>query len=632
MFTDMVGYTALTQSDEAQALAVLERHNRLLRPIFPKFRGKEIKTIGDSFLIEFDSALDATNCAVEVQRFLHDYNVSSSDEWKIRLRIGLHLGDVEHREGDIFGDAVNIASRLQPLADPEGICISGQVYDQVRNKANLTFIKLEPRDLKGIKFSFDLYGIVMPWEQGGTSPVQELSSKRIAVLPFANLSPDPGDEYFADGLTEELIDRLCQIKELAVIARTSVMNYKRKEKTAFQIGRELRSGVLVEGSLRKAGNKIRVTAQLINANTEEHIWSSHYDRELEDIFTVQSDIAENIASALRVQLLPTERAAIEKQPTQSIRAHAAYLKGLYFIKRVNKETFPRAIELFEKATVEDPGFAAAYAALADCYTYMAGQYMPFKEAFGKAKPLALKAIDLDDTLADGHASLGNIHLQHDWHWADAERELTFAIELNPSYSTAHLWHGIYLCMMRKAEAGVRELQTAEELDPLSYLVKMNLGFVMYFARRYDEALAKCAEAVELESRDFLVHMLAGLCHLERSDYEAAMGCFDRALTQVENDDTLGCKGFAYAISGRRKEAEDTLARIRSLGESAHSPLTNTGIVQMGLGEYEKASELFESAVEGGDPWLVLTCQSPLYDRIRSTPRFVRLLENVGLPQ
>jgi adenylate cyclase len=218
-----------------------------------------VKTIGDSFLVEFGSALDATTCAVEVQNFLHDYNTSSRDEWKISLRIGIHLGDVVHSENDIFGDAVNIASRLQPLAEPEGVCISQQVYDQVRNKIPQALVKLEQHDLRGVRFPVDVYKVVMPWERAEAPLTSQADKNRVAVLPFANMSPDPNDEYFADGMTEELIDRLAQVKQLKVIARTSVMNYKKKEKSASQIADELRVGELVEGSVRKTGDRVRVT-------------------------------------------------------------------------------------------------------------------------------------------------------------------------------------------------------------------------------------------------------------------------------------------------------------------------------------------------------------------------------------
>src|SRR5579859_4882784 len=238
MFTDIVGYTALNQSDEAQALEVLDRHDKLLRPFFLKFNGREVKTIGDSFLVEFDSALDATLCAIEIQKFLHDYNISTREDWKIKLRIGIHLGDVVRKGKDILGDAVNIASRIQPLADPEGICLSEQVFDQVHNKIDYPLQRLEGPKLKNVAYATDLYNIVMPWDRETTSirPMQsselrqiELDPLRIAILPFTSMSPDPNDDYFADGMTEELISKISLVRELSVISRTSVMSYKKSQ-------------------------------------------------------------------------------------------------------------------------------------------------------------------------------------------------------------------------------------------------------------------------------------------------------------------------------------------------------------------------------------------------------------------
>jgi TolB-like protein len=537
---------------------------------------------------------------------------------------------VIHKDGDVFGDAVNIASRLEPLAKPEGICISEQVHDQVRNKVPLEFARMEFEKLKNVDVPIEVYRVVMPWQDMAESH-RELSLERIAVLPFANMSPDPGDEYFADGMTEELIERLAQVKGLEVIARTSVMSYKKKDSKAGEIGKELRVGALVEGSVRKSGNRIRVTAQLINANTEGHVWSSHYDKNLDDVFAVQSDIAEKVAEALKIQLLPSQKEAIQKKPTRSTEAHSAYLKGLYFMNRGNGETFPRAIELLGQAIGADPGFAAAYAALADCYTYMAGEYMPSKDAFAKAKPLALKAIELDNTLAEGHTSLGNILLQHEWDWAEAGRELALATELNPSYSNAHIWYGQYLLITRKKEQGVKEEQIAEDLDPLSYIAKLNMGYALFYSGRYAEAIAKAAEAIELESRGYHIHLLKAWSCMAKSDYEGAITTISKALSGGENDDILGSLGYAYAVSGRKKDAAEALARLHSMGDKALSPFTNAGMIQMGLGEFDHATELFEMAAAKREESFVLNCQTPLYDRIRSFPRFAKLIQSVGLP-
>ncbi len=392
IFTDMVGYTALTQSDEARSLDLLDKHNHILRPFFTNFHGREVKTIGDSFLVEFDSALDATNCAIEIQRSLHEYNTTSPKDWKINLRIGIHLGDVVRSTGDIFGDAVNIASRLQPLAEPEGICISGQVYDQIRNKIRQPFVKMDAHDLKGVRFPIDVYKIEMPWDDN-TEQLSHLDSKRIAVLPFASMSPDPNDEYFADGLTEELIDKLCQIRGLEVIARTSVMNYKKKEKSVSEIGKELRAGSLIEGSVRKTGNRIRVTAQLINASTDSHIWSSHYDKNLDDIFAVQSDIAEKVAEELKIRLFDPDKRVIEKEATENTEAYIYFLQGMQLVTALEEAQLLHARDLFEQARSIDPTFARAYVGLARCYRELGNRgYMMWSEAIEKGESAAKKAL------------------------------------------------------------------------------------------------------------------------------------------------------------------------------------------------------------------------------------------------
>jgi len=298
MFTDIVGYTALTQEDESSTMRMLEDHRRLLRPYFTSHGGREVKTIGDAFLVEFGSALDAVLCAIAIQNMMHDRRVARGG--MLSLRIGVHVGDVIERGSDILGDAVNIASRVEPLAEPGGVCISGPVYEQVKNKVPYSLDKIATPHLKNVREPVDVYKIVLPWEQRQQDETETpiLDPKRVAILPLANMSPDPSDEYFADGMTEELIDRLAQVKSLKVIARTSVMSYKKKEKKASEIARELEVGTLVEGSVRKAGNRVRVTVQLINAGTEEHLWSSHYDKNLDDNFAVQSEIAEKVAVEL----------------------------------------------------------------------------------------------------------------------------------------------------------------------------------------------------------------------------------------------------------------------------------------------------------------------------------------------
>ena len=306
MFTDIVGFTSLGQKNESLALALLEEHRKLTRSILKKHHGREVKTIGDAFLVEFASALGAVTCAHEIQKAIFENNQSTPNDRKLRVRIGVHLGDIVDSKGDISGDAVNVASRIEAFAEDGGVCITRHVYDHVRNKLDLEFSNLGPKSLKNVLTPLEVFKINMPWEDEKQGETEEESTNfptyRLAVLPFVSISPKPSDEYFADGLTEELIDSFTQLGLFQVIARTTIMNYKKKEKSVSEIARELKVGSVVEGSVRKSGNKIRVTAQLINCNTEAHLWSACFDAELKDIFQVQRDIAGKVAGPVREKL------------------------------------------------------------------------------------------------------------------------------------------------------------------------------------------------------------------------------------------------------------------------------------------------------------------------------------------
>ena len=408
MFTDIVGYSSLTQKNERLALELLEEHRKIVRPIVTRHNGREIKTMGDAFLIEFESALEATQCAIDVQKSIHDYNQQSIAERWIHLRIGIHLGDVLQRQSDVLGDAVNIASRIEPLAEADGICISQQVYDQVRNKIDCPAEDLGPHQLKNIEYPINVYR-VLPLRENSEITKISLDKKRIAVLPFLNISPDPNDAYFADGLTEELIARLSTISGFKVIARTSIMRFRGTTKSVGEIGKELKSGTVLEGSVRKAANRLRVTAQLIDATTEEHLWVQNYDRQLEDVFAIQTEVAQNVSDALETQLLREERENIEKKPTGDIGAYTFYLKGRYYWNERSRAALEKAIKYFNEAIRRDPGFALAYSGLADSYIVLVDHgHLSRSDGFPKAKEAARKALELDETLAEAHTSLGNI--------------------------------------------------------------------------------------------------------------------------------------------------------------------------------------------------------------------------------
>jgi len=630
MFTDMVGFTALTQSDESQSLAILERHNKLLRPIFPKYRGREVKTIGDSFLVEFDSALDSTNCAVEVQRFLHDYNLSSKDEWKITLRIGVHLGDVVHSDGDVLGDAVNIASRLQHLAEPEGVCISQQVYDQVRNKVPQTLVKMEPHDMKGVRFAVDVYKVVMPWEHAPEPSTSQADTNRVAVLPFANMSPDPGDEYFADGITEEIITTLSGISALNVISRTSVMGYKGTTKKLREIGKELEVGSIIEGSFRKAGNRIRVTAQLIDVSNDRHLWAQNYDRQLDDIFAIQGEIASNISEHLKIQLGESKRKQLVRSPTKNMVAYEAYLK---WIHAENIEmNWNESIKYLEEAISLDPDFSLAYALLGDFYVTIGGEAISWNEALENAQPLIARALELDENSSEAHTAKGNLALQHRLEFDLAEREFKRAIELNPSNSKAHFWYSFLHYAKGEVDKALKEAGIASRLDPLSLNILYNIVWYLRTKRDYTSAHEQWSRFLRLNPESTLYRIIG-------ADLTALAGNLSRAETELNaallNRPVLNPwekTQLAYALMDMQKldEAKKLLAEIEVDRKSHYYPLFRLAVVFSGIGEKGKAIEALEKDFEEIPFSFLLAYQQPEFDSVREDPRFKALLAKLPM--
>ena len=631
MFTDMVGYTALTQSNEALAMEVLERHNKLLRPFFPNFHGREVKTIGDSFLVEFDSALDALRCALEIQSFLHDYNFSSNEQWKISIRIGIHLGDVIHQDGDVFGDAVNIASRIEPLAAPGGVVLSEEVYAQVHNKYEAPLIPLGEKSLKNVNQPLAIYAVQMPWETQETNKEFPTGVKRIAVLPFVSLSPDPNDEYFADGLTEELIDRLCQVKELAVIARTSVMNYKGKEKNASQIGKELRADALIEGSIRKAGSRIRVTAQLINAGTEEHVWSSRYDRNLEDIFAVQTDIAENVTGALKIRLLEGDAERIGRVPTKDPEAHEFYMKGTLQMLQVTEDGFRTAISYFERAIGKDPNYVEAYRRMAQAYFHLAfHEIVPTRDAFPRIREHLGKALQLDSTSAESYidrAFLREVELDY----RGTREEIERAVALSPSLANAHSELGAWYLFARNFERAHLEIQRSLDLDPLS-VERIILGATFYlYAREPEKALELYKKAHSIDPENQFVNANIGLCHIRQGMYEQGLAEVKKSLEMNRRSpNAMADLPYALAKAGKLDEARGV---VREMVKYHEEHGTGTDSVARGfaaIGEKDKALEWLQRAYEERSLQLEWTAVDFNLEEMHSDHRFQAFLAKLGL--
>jgi adenylate cyclase len=678
MFTDMVGYSALSQRDDKLALELLEDHRQLLREIFPRFNGTEIKTIGDAFLIEFNSALEAAQCAIEIQRTLAKRNHDVMSDRRIELKIGIHIGDVVHRGGDVYGDGVNIASRIEPLAGAGGICVSMDVERQIRNALEARFEKLAPTELKNISVAMDLFRIVLPWEQrtpsvagfetesiptsrklvptaialglllmigiswwwttqprrSPTSPAAPSTAnaadkKSIAVLPFVNMSADKNDEYLSDGMTEELINVLAKVPGLRVPGRTSCFAFKGKnEEDIFRkVGDQLHVGTVLEGSVRKAGDNLRVTAQLINVSDGYHLWSKAYDGDVKDIFNFQSNVAEQVVQALQVKLGGEEKRALAKKPTENPEAHRLYLLGRYEFAKYTQTGWNNAIHYYEQALRLDPNYALAYCGLADNYAYMGSVVMPEKEAIAKEKEFAQKALELDPELAEAHMSVALANVAA-FDWRNGLKEFDLALELNPNLAFAYELQAWTVNGLGRFDEAISKTRKAVELDPLNPFFQMSLSFYQYWARQYDDAIAQARKTLAMDPNSAISHVLVGLSFLKKGDTAGAIAELQKSKAPDPGAWYQGFLGYAYAISGDRAKAEQALRELEELAKREYVSPTAFATIYLGLGQKEKCLDWLEKSYEQQDSacWYLKIDQ--IYDSVRDEPRFQALVQKV----
>jgi adenylate cyclase len=632
MFTDMVGYTALSQRNESLSLEVVEEQRNLVRPILSRNGGREVKTMGDAFLVEFPSALSAVRCAYEIQRAAREFNADLPEERRIRLRIGIHLGDVVESRGDISGDAVNVASRVEPLAESGGVCLTRQVYDHVANKFELPLESLGAKLLKNVGSPVEVYRMAMPWEGEGAASASQRERRRIAVLPLANLSPDRTDEYLADGMTEELIMSLSGVRELTVVARTSVMRYKGSPKGVSEIGRELNVGTLVEGSVRKAGSRMRVTVQLIDTENEGHMWAQTYDRQLDDLFAIQSEIAEKVAGELRVKLVESERRRLEKKPTESAEAYTLYLKARHFWNERSEEGIRKAIAYFNQAIKLDPGFALGYSGLANCYQVLGhNQLAEFGPSYEKAREYAKKALELDKDLAEPHAALAGVKTNYERDWKAAEAEFRRAIELKPSYATAHQWYAIFLGMQGRFDEAEQEVRKALELDPLSLIINVNVGDSLYYRKEYDRAIEQYRSVIEMDDDFAVAYSSAIPSYLRKGMFEEALNAGETytKLTKRHHWGKL-YRGYVFAAMGRVDEARRLLKEAEEGYKTEHLSPYCIATSYFLMGDNEDGFHWLQRAYDEHDSALGALLIDPEVDGVRGDPRYLAMLDRVGL--
>lgn len=643
MFTDIVGYSALMSKDESAAMHALSKNREIQKGALEKFHGKFIKEIGDGTLCIFQSSWDAVRCAVFIQSKIHH-------ESDFYLRIGIHIGDIVISENDVFGDGVNIASRIQALSEPGGILLSERVFEDINNKPGMKAECIGEKSLKNIDQPVKIYAIAKecfhpssamlmdPDEfrsaRKATSPAaaSKVHGASVAVLPFTDLSPERDQEYFCDGMAEEIINALTQVDDLRVAARTSAFSFKGKNLDIREIGRKLNVDKVVEGSVRKSGTRLRITVQLINVEDGYHIWSSQFNREMQDIFTIQDEISLIIADKLKVKLLIAEKEKILKRYTEDHEAYDLYLKGRYHWYRRYEGGLLKGLGFFQQAIEKDPLYALAYIGIADCFAIMGMfSFISPHDANSKAKVAVKKAFEIDPDLAEIHASMGWIEMFYDWDWYAAEREYLQAIRTKPDYALAYIWYGVYLAITGRFEESLLEMKKAQALDPLEPLISAMVGWSHYIARRFDMSIELLNKIIETDPNFSSAYWYQAGNYLAVHKVEEALHVSQK-LVQISGGAlyALSTLSVAYGTAGMWEERLDVFERMNEISNHHYNSPYNWAVYYLGAGDKEKVLECLEQAYNDRESLMALLAVTPVFDSVRDDPRYLEILRKMGL--
>ncbi|MFC1502572.1 protein kinase [bacterium] len=460
-------------------------------------------------------------------------------------------------------------------------------------------------------------------------PSEEESIPSIAVLPFRDMSPQKDQDYFCEGMAEELINALTHIKGMKVAARTSAFQFKAVDLDIRRIGEELGVKTILEGSVRKAGNRLRITAQLVKAEDGYHLWSEKYDRDLEDIFAIQDEITLKIVENLKIKLLEKDKAKLLKRYTEDQEAYDLYLKGRYFWNRRYEGGLQKAIEYFNQTIKKDPSHAPAYSGIADSLSILGLFWLLPEEVFPKAKSAAQKAIEIDETLAEGHTSLGWISFMYDWDWTAAEKEFKRAVELDPRYALNHMWYALFLSWMGRFEEAMEHNKRALELEPVSLIINACSAQVHYSNRQYGEAITQGVRAIELDPNFLLSYWHLSFGYIGKGMWKESIAALEKAVVlSGESPFVLGVIGHVYAKSGQKLKAQKVLSRLKEISKSKYNSPINEAIIFLGLDEKDKMFEYMEKAYNERSFTITSLKFLPLYDSIRKDPRYLELLKKL----
>ncbi|MEH0155105.1 adenylate/guanylate cyclase domain-containing protein [Limibacter armeniacum] len=635
MFTDMVGYTALMQQDEDEAIFKRNKLREVLQNTTQEYGGKILQHFGDGSLIIFSSTVEAVKSAVRIQELLQEAP-------SVPLRIGIHAGDVVYNDEGIYGDGVNVASRIESFGVPGAVLISDKVYHELQSHPELPAMLLGKFELKHVRHHMEIYAIMKdtlyvphPNELSGKG---KLLHNSIAVMPFVNMSADPENEYFSDGITEEILNALTRINDLKVTARTSSFAFKGKNVDVREIARQLNVSMVLEGSVRKHGHRVRITAQLINASDGYHFWSETFDGSLEDVFALQDEISEQIAQKLLICVQSNKQPSsiANSSNTNELRAYEYYLKGKYYWNLWTPQDVKKAVNFFEKAIRLAPNLLQPYVGLCNSYVYLGttGQISP-QQATIEAKKAANKAIDLHPDHVESLQAMAMVKMFFDWDFQGAKELFKRGLEINPGVADLNHCYAIFLMITGNQALALYHNQKAIELDPLNLPVNMMKAEIYYYARDYEKSLEQCEKIIAMAPtfRRAIEHKGWVLSSMGRHDeaIEVMHQLYYLTESPYRGSSQLA---FTYARAGKTSEAIKWLNMVKE--RETHEPDVNLDIdfaaIYMSLGDLDIAMNYIEKAADKKMGVMVYLATTPHWGHLHDHPRFKKVMEKVGLHQ
>ncbi|CAE7357576.1 cya3 [Symbiodinium microadriaticum] len=595
MFTDIVGYTALMNQDEHIAFAYLSKNRELQKPIVESFGGRWIKELGDGVMTSFNTVSDAVNAAIRIQE-----NCIANNDFQ--LRIGIHLGEVVFENNDVFGDGVNIASRIQTSAEPGCIFVSESVQNNISNKNGIRTQFIREEQLKNVSQPIKIYQVLF----SGSEVVKEAPEVRkvensIAVLPFVNMTNEVEQEYFSDGISEEIINILAQVPDLKVIGRTSSFAFKGKNLDLTVIGEQLKVRYILEGSVRKSGNKLRITAQLINVSDGFHLYSEKFDRELEDVFAIQDEISLAILNAIKIKLLGNTRDTVLKKYTDNVDAYQLYLKARYYYNGYTPDAFKTAIEYLESAIKLEPEYAIAYAALSYCYmTIWYWGWIPAEHSLPKALDGARQSLRLDDNIADSYLAIGRVKLHYELNIKAAEIDFKKSIAINPNSAECHVQLAMCSAFQGNINQAHEHANLADQLDPFSLMNLWMTAVPYWIEGDLEKIFAYGNRIVDMEPNFSPGYSWIGAYYQESGRFDEAIAAYQRCVVLNPDKANLSILAIAYGLAGKTEKCLEVIERIKSIEGSELTANSQIGLGYASIGEFDIAFDYFDKALNGNE--------------------------------